>query len=1378
MSSLKFYVYTISLLFSIASNSWGNNLKFKSLDINDGLPFNSVRAIVEDREGNIWFGTDIGLARYDGYNLRSYDTSRDDPTSLTDSYILDLEFDDQDILWITTDSGLHRYNKDTDDFTVFQHDPNDKLSLSSNKVTALQYADNGSMWVATRKGLDLFDITKSTFTHFQSQPNMTGTLPDNNIRALLKSSSNKLYVGTGKGLVYFNSKNKSFDLISLGKKKRPTIRSLVEDKQGLIWIGTLEGLFVFDPKTSTSEKIEFDLEVEYALSLSFDSDDNLWIGTFAHGLFRIDPKRNITNIRPDKSDASSLSDKTVLSLLQDQSGQMWVGTRNSGINLFSPKHLVFGSHNNSTNSFSCLPSNDFRSALAMTNDSIILGTLSGMSIMNLSSKRCDNYFSVQGTPTSLSDNAVYTIFQDSKDSFWVGVSDGLDKFLNKNNKFIHFGSQIDNSTVYKIIEHNGYLILATDNGLYKLDLELGHASPILDDNNNSLQTFISNLNVDSSGVIWIASDNGLYNLDKNLNHLKQVQLNNITLTDSIIRTYLIDSFEVHWLTIEKNGLFKYFPKSNKLIPIGKELKLPVIEGFAGLYEDSLKNVWLATKTHGLFKISKKSNKLVNYRSSDGLHSELFNFGSFTQFPDGRLFFGGRSGFNIFHPEKIKLNTSPPIVSLTQLKLFGKKVTPFQQYDGFKINKHVSNLDKLELSHRETVFGFDFVANHHLAPKKIKYFYQLEGFDKDWIETSAQNRGVTYNNISPGEYIFKLKAKTHNDVWSKNDVALKVKILPAPWLTWWAFTIYGFIVLTSLFLFIKNRTRVLELRAIQLKDTVTLKTKQLVEEKHKVEQLLSRKNEEFANVSHEFRTPLTLILGPLAQVIKKIETKQELHRLNIVQRNGYRLLRMVDQLLNLETFRVKSIAQKSPQAIGKSVKLITEAFADLATEKQIQLSLTEPLDINFEFTPDAFEKILLNLLSNAIKYSKPKGTITVQINRTSNNQLKLAVSDTGIGIPQDKLDSIFERYNRILDENSEQVTGAGIGLALVKELVEAHGGTIKLQSELGKGTSITIYLPIIGEVSANEVNVHSNNEIVAMELMSLSSQTVEQAENLGQPDNLEVNKPSILIIEDNSDMREYICNSISYEYQILTARDGEQGVKLAVEEVPDLIISDIMMPKMDGYQTTNALRNNEITNHIPIILLTARGDRESRLKGWYEKADEYLTKPFDVEELRIRVKNLLSIRDILKKRFSESVFDTFEAVTESDELSFKINKETTESDQQDVQSLAEKQQRQFVIKLNGILENIYQESELTIPQISKTIAMSDRQFFRKLKNVFDITPIEYLRRYRLEKAKLLLDEGRSVNYAAIEVGFTSQSYFGRCFKAQFGISPRDYKKTIN
>ncbi len=1355
-------VFLILLLFGLHSvSTFAENLRFKTFTVNDGLPFNSVRSIIEDQQGYIWFGTELGLARYDGYSLKSYLSDNEKPNSIADPYILDLELTENNQLWISGEKGLSRYNRETDDFTVFTHDEKNTNSLSSNTITALQEDSSHILWIATDKGLDRFDTKKNQFQHFKHNSNNPLSIPSNKIRTLFRSKKGELWLGTNKGLATYNHDGGNFKIIKLSKGKQPSILSLAESRSGIIWIGTMSGLFQYNPSTQFVKKIQFVQDVEYVLSLLVDQDDNLWVGTFLYGIFRIDLNNKILNIRPDKSNATALTDSTILSIFQDLSGFIWLGTYNSGVNYFEPKNLNFGSFDNSINSMNCLISTNIYSALTLDNNTALLGTIEGLFEVDLKLKECKSNFISSELNTSLSNNEVYAIFKDSTGSIWVGTAEGLDKLDSSNGKFERFGDQINKIGVYKIIEHNNFLIFGGVKGLYKLNIKTRKIFAIPFENKSLQITELSSLDIDNNGVIWAASEQGLFTLDNKLKYAHQVTVNDKPLVEQKVRAMVIDKTNNIWLTLEGLGLFKYNIETQKLISMGEELGITIKDGFSGLYLDNAENLWLSTLSLGLFKIDRTRKDSTNYHVSDGLNSEIFNPNSFTKFSDGRLLFGGKTGFNIFDPTKIKTNQTAPIVSLTQLKRFGKKVVPNLDYDGFKINKHISQLDKLNLSHRETVFGFDFVATHYADSAKIKYAYRLEGFDQDWTYTTAQNRGVTYNNISPGDYTFQVKAQTKNGVWSKKNASINIIISPAPWLTWWAFTIYAIAFILSLIFFIKKRTQILEQRSKKLAEMVAIKTTELIDEKNKVEQLLSRKNEEFANVSHEFRTPLTLILGPLAQVLKTNKKADEINRLNIVQRNGYRLLRMVDQLLNLETFRIKSITQKSPQATGEIIRLLTEAFADLAAEKNIDLKVKKIVDINFDFTPDALEKIVLNLLSNAIKYSKSGGTITVETQRTSSNELTLQVKDTGIGIPQDKLDTIFERYNRVLDENSEQVTGAGIGLALVKELVKAHKGYIEIESELGVGTTITVYLPIIGEVEDDQVSTHANDEIVAMELMSLTHQaaaTSQETNVLTQ--RVDEHKPLILVIEDNQDMRHYIVGSITNNYRVITAKNGEEGVNLAIEEIPDLIISDVMMPIMDGYQVTENVRKNQNTSHIPIILLTARGDRESRLKGWHQKADEYLTKPFDVEELLIRMQNLLEIREMLQKRFGQSLFQEKSAV---------IEQQAEEPDNRN------EKEAFFLEKLNQQFEKHYVDAELKIEIIASNMAMSQRQLLRKLKGVLDLTPVEYLRRYRLEKARSLLMQGEVASNVAYDVGFSSHSHFGKCFKIQYGCAPSEYKE---
>ncbi len=1343
-------------------------VRFGHIDVDDGLPYNSIRAIGQDTRGFMWFGSELGLAKFEGYQLKKYLANPDEKYSLASSYVRSITIGRDENMWIGGEGGLNQYNRSKDNFTVFKHQQNNDNSLSSNSVFDTSYDGKNILWVATDFGLNRLDLTNFSFTHFFHSSQDQNTIPHNKVRVLMKAHDGTLWIGGNSGLSYFDQEKQVIIRVNIKDNEQPTILTISQDKSGTIWLGTIGGLFKYEPFTQLASKIIFKKKISYVLASLVDSENNLWIGTYFHGLFRIAPGGEIINITTDNSIADSLSDNSVLSLFQDLSGIIWVGTYNSGLDYFDPKSIRFGTQNNSLNSISCMNTSDIRSAHFINQNEMLLGTLSGLIRVNNAKNNCTLFASEDKKPKTISHNEVFVITKESEHQFWIGTAKGFDLFDSNTGLFKRFGEEINNIGVHKILNFEKYLVIGSDQGLYRFDKKSKKITPVGTSETIFQKAQIHNTIEDRKGRIFAASQEGLLEIDSELQNVKFVSDEKGSAITGIVHSLTIDDNGKIYYTVVEKGFFELDVNTKKVNNIGARLGLKSKEGLIGLYRDDFDNLWLATINQGLFQIDKSRNRLKNFSVSDGLHSELFNFGSFAKSPDGRILFGGKSGFNLFHPEKIETNKTPPIVSLTQLKRFGKTVIPHQDYNGLKIDQHISDLKELHLTHRDTVFGLDFVAAHYVAPDKTTYTYKLDGFDPNWTTTNSQNRGVTYNNLDPGEYTFRLKAQTKSGVWSENDVALKIIISPAPWLTWWAYTIYLVSTILAIVIFIKKRTQVLEARALHLQDTVDERTKELIQEKSKVEQLLSRKNEEFANVSHEFRTPLTLILGPLAQVLKTNKNVDEINRLNIVQRNGYRLLRMVDQLLNLETFRVKSITQKLPQASGKIIRLLAEAFVDLAKEKGIGLEIGKIEEVNFIFTNDALEKIVVNLLSNAIKYTPSGGKIQIHTARTPGNELLIQIEDTGIGIPANRIDSVFERYTRVLNENSEQITGAGIGLALVKDLVEAHNGNIALESEVGVGTKAKVVLPITEEVDMSEVKTHANQEIIAMELMGITNQTTTSSEEI-ESHGLEANgdKPSVLVIEDNQDMRNYIVERIKEDYLIFTAKDGVQGVNLAISEVPDLIISDIMMPNKDGYQLTNELRHNPITDHIPIILLTARNDRESRLKAWYEQADEYLTKPFDAEELRIRLNNLLGIRNILKKRFSELAFQAKSLYSQTTNL--------LSENSPSVEDFRTSMQEKFITQLNSVLEKYYVDSSTSVALIASKLAMSERQFLRKSKSIVDMTPIDYLRRYRIEKGRELLEQGKSASYATIEVGFTSQSYFGQCFRAQYGVSPSVYKK---
>lgn len=1356
------------------------NLRFNKLSQSDKLSHVVIRDIIQDQSGYIWVATQDGLNRYDGFENTIYRPSKNIVQSLSHFSINCLFVDSNGVLWAGTKGGLNRYNAKYDNFEAYDFVDKDSIELSNPDITKIFEDSYQRLWVGTAKG-KVYRIS----TNRSNYELLYANIPSQSsfkVNDIFESTKRNIYIATQIGLLSYNYESDSLAIVEIKARDNKinihnNTTKIYKSSDGNILLGTTKGLYISSNVLGHYSPLLPELFSNKIITAIHQYDkDYILVGTRASGLFLLNLNTlKVKQFENSNSEKFGLIDNQIYSIFRSQDGLIWLGT-NLGINIINTKQQVFGHINSSNVGLSCLLGDTVYAMLVDSKKNLWLGAFGqGLSKINLITGECETFTKLKASSKINEFKNVVSIFEDEAGDIWIGTfDDGLLRYVANTGKFEHFstdGQTLNNISSNAITsikgDMNGNIWITTyGGGLNKYNgstHKFSNFMPRMKSTNNQVKLINDVLSLKDGNLLLATQNQGLLHFDIENNELTKYLMDKIQVgrTPPALLSLDKDPDGGIWVSSRGYGAFKINPITESVQRISTEDGL-LSNVVMKVQVDSERNKWLFTD-HGLTKVFAKSQELYTYLEEDGLQSNLLTITGFFESSGNILWTGGINGINRIELDKLsmrKLDNSPVI---TNFELHYKPVEISSIELNSPLTQNINQTNEIKLGFEQNVFAFGFSSLEFKNAQRVKYAFKLEGYD-DWNYVGASKHFANYTNIAPGEYVFRVKS-TLGYNWEGKDTSIKITITPPWWQTTIMYVIYLILFLLATYSTIVYRTRVLTKRSLLLEKSVQERTEELASEKVKVEQLLSHKNEEFANVSHEFRTPLTLILGPLAQVLKTNENKQELDRLNIVQRNGYRLLRMVDQLLNIETFRIKSITQKSPQAAGRIITFLTEAFSDLAREKNINLNAQHIVNINFEFTPDALEKIILNLLSNAIKYTKSGGTITLNSYRSPENELKIEVIDTGIGIPVDKLDSIFERYHRVLNESSEQVTGAGIGLSLVKSLVEAHQGRIEVESKLGEGSTITLFLPIINEVCDAKVNTYNNDEIIAMEIMSLTSQSLDSPqETINSSSKNETNKPIILVIEDNEDMCNYIVTSISDEYKTITAKNGKEGVKIAIAEVPDLIISDVMMPIMDGYQSTKELRQSNITSHIPIILLTARSDRESRLKGWYEKADEYLTKPFDVDELKIRVKNLLEIRNILKKRFGETAFQTSDS-------SFKG--QSTQNNSSGVDENKNKQQQLFVTQLNEVLETLHTESSTSPAIIASAVAMSERQFYRKLKSILDMTPAEYLRRFRLEKAKLLLAEGKSVNYTAFEVGFSSQSYFGQCFKAQYGCTPSEY-----
>jgi signal transduction histidine kinase/DNA-binding response OmpR family regulator len=739
-----------------------------------------------------------------------------------------------------------------------------------------------------------------------------------------------------------------------------------------------------------------------------------------------------------------------------------------------------------------------------------------------------------------------------------------------------------------------------------------------------------------------------------------------------------------------------------------------------------------------------------------------------------MYFGGPNGFVRFNPKDIKDNAFIPPIVITAFKKFNKDA---------KLDTVITEKKLIELGYDENNISFEFAALNFSSPQKNQYAYKLEGLDKDWVY-SGTRRFAAYPNLDPGEYVFRVKGSNNDGVWNEEGISIAIIIYPPWWKTWWAYSAYALLFIFALF-----GIRRYELNRLHFKNQVKL-DKVVLKEKEETDKMKSRF---FANISHEFRTPLTLILGPAEKISS--DTSDDIKKdANIIKRNSRRLLQLINQLLDLsklESGRLKLEASKGN--IVSFVKGVALSFESLAESKDISLKLLPEKEfIEMYFDKEKMMQILTNILSNAFKFTPEEGKIEVKVNLPTpksppeegtikgvlspptegrgvgqkkvnwDNYVSISIRDTGIGIPQEEIPKLFDRFYQVDSSHTREYEGTGIGLALTKELVELHHGTINVESVKNEWTEFTLEFPLGREHLKDEEIIEDKTEVIPGEARNLivSEQNKNQVESIlgdstsktpQNDDEVNTEKTIILVVEDNYDMRQYIRESLDGNYLIEEAVNGDQGVRKAEKIIPDLIVSDLMMPKMDGNELVKRLKNDEKTSHIPIILLTAKAGQENKLEGLETGADDYLTKPFDIKELQVRIKNLITIRKKLQEKFS------------------KINFQLPFVKEHKFSGIDEK----FMIKVGEVIEKHISEEDFSIEDFGSEVGMSRMQLHRKLKALTGKSASRYIRSIKLEKGKRMIEakEG-NISEIAYSLGFGSPTYFTRCFKEEFGYTPSE------
>ena len=1334
---------------------------FETISSEDGLPENTVTCILQDYLGYLWLGTLNGLVRYDGYSMKIFQPDINDTNSISDGNIVSIFEDKSKSLWIGTENGLNRFDRDNETFKSFKYDPKNNRSINGNVIKCIYEDESEKFWVGTNWGLNLFDRDKQIFTQYyfrDSDLKLYGkSIPGYHyliVNSLVEEPGTKdLLVGTSAaGLFRFGVKEKilskyKFNSSMISDEKIGTIQSFYKSRDGKIWIASSNTLSRLDPpKKECKSYIDFFTIKQTKNERGTVIEDRfglIWFGFWApgKGVFNINPKTESSRqykLFPEKQVGTDYN--RIYSLYEDRSGIIWIGSWLSGLMKWDRRKYKFQVLENDPGNKNGISDSRVYNLIFDPKGYIWLATPKALDKFNFNTGEFQHFLI---NKENITEN-IYHFIIDKSGDIWMGgtLPDGLVKFSPADGSFRSYFNNpndslnlINKKIIYLFKDQLGFLWICTQfSGLFRYDIKRNKLKRYMHGPNDSSGLSDNRVNMifeDSYGTLWIGT---------NLGGIEKFDRTSEKFTYSCLKTIMgifEDKRKNFWVADYFSGLNLFDREKNKITATYSVKEGLAHNAIQGILEDDHENLWIGTDV-GLSKFSINAKSFRNYTTADGLPANRFLWPCCKD-ADGVMYFKTERGIIYFHPDSIKDDPVSPKVVLSNVSLFNRPGEKLN-YKGF-----ISELKEIILHHDQNDLRFDYVGLHFSEPGKNKYKYILENFDRTWIDAETQ-RNATYTNLDPGEYVFRVLAANKDGIWNEQGASIKIIILPPWWATTWAYVIYALILINIIYF-----TWKLQLKRIRIKHNFEM-SKFEAEKMHEVDEI---KNRFFENISHEFRTPLTLIFGPATDVIEKTKESYTKKNVGIIKRNANRLYGLVNQLLDLSKLEAgKMKLEVCEQNIIPLLKGIFLSFSSFAERKKITLKFnTMEENLKVYIDRDKVEKIINNLLSNAFKFTPEGGNIDFTVDKKI-NKVEIKITDNGIGIPVNRIEKIFDRFYQVDSSHTREGEGTGIGLALTKELVELHKGNIKVKSKEGEGTTFCVQLPLGKDyfrqeeivVKESEDMTESNTE--DFELVTKSYRKKEKTE-------IEVlsgtNKSLLLIVEDNSDVRNYIISHLEEKYRIEEALNGEDGLEQALKHIPDLIISDVMMPKMDGFEMCNKIKTDERTSHVPIIMLTAKATIKDKIEGYETGADDYIMKPFDAKELRVRISNLLEQRKRLREHFRKQGV-------------FELNDKTMTS-----------VDKNFLIKVTEIIGNHISDTSFNIDIFSEEIGISRSQLHRKLVALVGEPPSELIRRIRLSNAAKLIDKKfGNISEIALEVGFSNPANFANSFRKQFGMSPSEYE----
>ncbi len=1315
-----------------------SDLKFEHLSEKQGLPKTTINSILQDKEGFMWFGTEDGLYKYDGHKAIQYQADPANPkNTLQSNSIKDIHEDHKGRLWVVTDGiGLHQVDKLTGNSIAYPIDPDQRSGWSGFWSSDIVEDDKGILWFGASLGTASFNSATQQYSLYPSSDGKP-------IYSLKIDDQGILWATNDVGLYRIDPNTKIIKLFS----GSAIFHSTQIDKKGNAWIGTWgDGLFYMNIQTPGQFNLYNPKGLIKDIILEIYDTDNLWLAT-NEGLQYIDLKTDqVTTYQSDPAQPGSLSSNHIWSIYKDRTENLWVGTSN-GVNKASLRTKLFQTYQIvPTPSSFHRPENEIAAVLEDHMGSLwISSAAKGLYRLDPQTHQLNHIIL---NPNDKRTSLLYQDFpllEDLQGQLWVGtdMEKGLYHLDRSTGNFIRYPCEF---FVRKFdVDVLGNIWIAgfiNDLASFDPNTEQFTYYKAESDSTGLIQGMINDLIVSRTGDVWVATKSGLSVLNPTSGKFTRYQPNpkatKLHLNDPNINTIYEDQEGIIWLGTFQGGLNRFDPNNHSFSHFTTLHGLPS-NNVKSIIEDKNGNLWMST-SKGISQFNPETGTFRNYMDNDGFPgNEFYGTGSVYS-SNGKIYFGNMDGLVSFYPDSIpeEISTSPIFIT------------------GFKVLENSRDVptDKIELPYIENFLSFEFVAINYDAPEKDLYIYKLEGLDKDWIY-SGTRRFASYTNLNPGEYTFQVKSSNNNGLWNEQMASIQFIILPPWWQTWWAYTLYALLALAA----------ILSLRHYEMK---RFKLRQRAEHLAELDTLKTRF---FANISHEFLTPLTLILGNLQKLIARYsEDNQDKHIYQVMQRNAQRLLELINQLLDLSKLEAGSLKLETKAAdIISFLKAIMLSFNSLADLRKIRYHLYYSNKIQFVyFDPDKLEKIFINLLSNAFKFTPEGGEISVRARLLSiSNQvfignfkksgslsgkaiLEIKVEDNGKGMDQKQLDRIFDRFYQVDNSKTREQEGTGIGLSLIKELVELYQGEISVESQLGRGSCFTVKIPLLLGDYEEEVGpgFEHNGQKTKPDLSFFDTKIDFYPDHT--IDTLLKEAPMILIVEDNADLRYYIRETLQPFYHILEAADGKEGFNIAVDSIPDLILSDVMMPKLNGIDLCRKLKKKEMTAHIPIVLLTARASGEDKYEGLVTGADDYLTKPFEASELLIRIKNLIESRKKLREHFSREI--------------------TLQPASIPITSVDEK----FLQRAMQIIESHISDPSFGVEIFSREVAMSRMQLFRKLKALTNYSPGDFIRIMRLKRAAELLSHGAgNIAEVAFMVGYNEPSYFTKYFQKEFGKTPSEF-----